>query len=219
MKTAKVLLSTFALLLISTCVISAQIVQAQAGSATVGVDPNQNTSQIGQTLNVNITIDGVENLYGLDLTVAWDNTILSILSATPNLGAETYHGGVLHEASNAPITIIENNASQPSGWYRLAAFSQNPASSFNGSGIIAMLTFNTTKVGASPLTVFCELADRPPPDETSELIDHLDVSGSVEAVIPEFPNVAILGVFLVVVAAVVLFSKKMLKKPMAFNMF
>jgi hypothetical protein len=188
------------LLLILAIIVSAQTIPAQAASTTVKVEPNQSIAKIGEPLTVNITVNDVENLYGIDLTLTWDNTLLSLTSAMPTLGVETYPTGVLHEASDAPVSIVENNASQQTGQYRLVATSQNPASSFNGTG-------NTQ------LAIVSELADHPIPEQTSEQIVHTDASGSLEVVIPEFPSITILALFLIGAACVLLFSKRLLKRP------
>jgi hypothetical protein len=201
------------LLLILAIIVSAQTIPAQAASTTVKVEPNQSIAKIGEPLTVNITVNDVENLYGIDLTLTWDNTILSLTSAMPTLGVETYPTGVLHEASDAPVSIVENNASQQTGQYRLVATSQNPASSFNGTGNIATLTFNVTKTGNTQLAIVSELADHPIPEQTSEQIVHTDASGSLEVVIPEFPSITILALFLIGAACVLLFSKRLLKRP------
>ncbi|MFB3889221.1 MAG: cohesin domain-containing protein [Candidatus Bathyarchaeia archaeon] len=181
----------------------------------VSVEPQASTARVAETLTVNISISNVENLYGLDVTLSWNNSILQVLSSVSTLGVESHPGGVLHEAAGAPISFVEDTASQETGEYHVVATSQSPADSFNGTGTIATLTFNVTRVGRSPLTLYSELANHPPPDETAVFIEHQDVGGSVDVVIPEFPTAAALVVLVVAATAVLLLSKRRLRKTSA----
>ena len=190
-------------------VLSVQMARSQTSGTVVSVVPEVNAGRVGETFIVNITLSNVQNLYGVDVTLNWNASILQFVSATSLLGVESHPGGVLHEA----VTIAEDGTSEEvEGEYNLVATSMNPADSFNGSGTIATITFNVTKVGHSDLTLQSELADHPLPEEFSALIDHTDVSGSFDAVIPEFPSAFVVATLIVVVTVVLLFSKKLLKK-------
>ncbi len=165
-------------------------------------------------MSFNVTLSNVENLYGIDVIVRWNSTALQVLSATSVLGVESHPTGVLHETVDYPIITVEDNATQEIGEYHLVATSQGSADSFNGSGTIATLTFNITNAGRSDITVQSELADHPLVGETtSELIAHNDLGGSVDAVpIPEFTEIAVLSFLVVIVSAVLLYSKKLSAK-------
>jgi hypothetical protein len=133
-------------------------------------------------LTVDITITNVQNLYGLDVSLRWNNSVLEVLSATPHLGVESNPEGVLHEIlPDASVYVGEDNASQALGDYHLIAISISPAPSFNGSGTIATLTFKVASVGHSQLSLETELADRPPLGEHSNLIEHTDVGSSIDS--------------------------------------
>jgi hypothetical protein len=133
-------------------------------------------------LTVDITITNVQNLYGLDVSLRWNNSVLEVLSATSHLGVESNPEGVLHEVlPDASVYIAEDNASQALGEYHLVATSVSPAPSFNGSGTIATLTFKVASVGHSELDLVTELADRPPPEEHSNFIEHTDVDSSIDS--------------------------------------
>jgi hypothetical protein len=92
------------------------------------------------------------------------------------------------------------------------ATSVAPAAPFSGSGNIAIITFNVTASGHSELVLETQLADHPPPGGTSNFIDHADLNGTVDSVIPEFPNIAVLVLFLILATLAVVISKKLLKK-------
>lgn len=205
---------------------------SQAPSDTVvGVVPAQTSVQVGKTFVVNITVSNVENLYGLDVTLDYNNSVLRLVSAKPDssnlasaagfLGTSSIPDGVLYGAplvndANAIDSgcLYYNTSLSTANEYYLFATSVNPASSFNGSGTIASLTFSVLASGHSDLRLSSMLADHPDPGETtSEAIPHSNVSGSVDvAQVPEFPIIAALTVLAVVVTLTLFFAKKKLSK-------
>ncbi|MCX8150198.1 MAG: cohesin domain-containing protein [Candidatus Bathyarchaeota archaeon] len=162
---------------------------AQTARTTVEVEPVHVTAIMDETFTVKIVINNVQNLYGVDVTLSWNNTVLQVISASHLLGIESHQNGVLHETTEAPIYIVEDNANQQIGTYHLLATSQNPAPAFSGSGTIAVVTFKVISVGHSELKLQTELADFPAEGEPANFIPHTDVGGSVDTVIPEFPTV------------------------------
>jgi hypothetical protein len=168
--------------------------------------PAESTPKIGETITVNITLNNVQNLYAIDLSLEWNNAVLQIIRNQSLIGDET--NGVLH----SPTVIVTDAVSQETGKYTLIATSQNPANSFNGSGTIATLTFNVTSVGHSALTIQSELADHPLPEQTSESISHTIINGSINSVIPEFPVTTILGIVIVTATTILLISKNFRRK-------
>ena len=195
------------------------IVFSQTSSTTVAVKPSESSPRLGETVSINITIANVQNLYALDATLLWNSSALTVVSVDLRLGVESYSDGVLHgsrlnydDSTLVPgdIFVEESDASQETGEYHLAATSVAPAAPFSGSGNIAILTFNVTSIGHSELGLTTELADYNP--SGSSFIDHTDLNGSVNAVIPEFPSAAALMLFFIVTTLVVAFSKKILKK-------
>ena len=201
---------TKAILLLSVCALLAlyPISAVSAQGTTVKVEPSKTTPIVGETLTVNITISNVQNLYGVDVTLRWNNSALKVLSNTSLLGVESHPNGVLHEN----ILIAEASASQQIGAYTLVATSTSPAASFSGRGTIATLTFNVTSLGRSTLELETELADKPAADEPADFIAHNDVSSSVDVSIPEFPTLLALAALIVFATAAMVVSKKHIKK-------
>jgi hypothetical protein len=184
--------------------------QATSGT-TVRAVPSNSTPLLGETFTVNITIANVQNLYGIDVTFRWNASVLQVLNVNSRLGVGSHPGGVLYEIlPNAKIEIIEDNVSQATGEYHIVATSVNPAPSFSGSGNIALITFNVTSLGHSGLELETELADHPASGEHSNLIEHTDIAGSI-SVIPEFPSIIAVALFLSLATAALAFSKKRLK--------
>jgi hypothetical protein len=197
-----------------------QIVFPQTSSTTVAVKPSESTPRLGETITINITIANVQNLYALDVTLQWNTSALTVVNVNLRLGVESHSDGVLHGSRlnyddstlvSGDIFVEESNVSQEIGEYHLVATSIGSATnSFSGSGNIAILTFNVTSIGHSELDLTTELADYNP--SGSSFIDHTDLNGSVNAVIPEFPSAAALMLFFIVATIAVLFSKKLMKK-------
>lgn len=185
-------------------------VQAASGT-TVSSIPSTTTPAVGEAFTVNITVSNVQNLYGVDVAVSWNASVLQVLNVDLHLGVESHPDGVMHEIlPDAEIDIVENDVSTEAGTYHVVATSVNPAPSFSGSGNIAVLTFNVTSMGHSGLALETELADYPASDEPANLIEHETNAGAIN-VIPEFPSLIIVALLLAFATAAVAFSKKHLK--------
>lgn len=174
----------------------------QATSETiVKVEPSSSSANVGETFTINITVLDVQNLYSIKVTLYWDSSILEPVNITDRLG-ET--DGVLCN----PIYMVENSTYL--GEYVLAATSTAPASPFNGSGNVARITFNVTNIGNSALHLETQLYDYPPPDREPPIslpIDHVTIDGSF-SIIPEFPNIIILFLFMTLAVFAIIFAKK-----------
>jgi len=192
-----------------------QVITVQAAPETiVKVEPYSKSANLGETFTINITVVGVQNLYGVEATLCWNASILEVVSLDLRLGVESHPDGVLHELPSAPIFVAENNLIQERGEYRLAATSVSPASSFNGSGNIVRLTFNVTNLGDSKLDLETQLYDYPPPDREPRIswpIDHTTIDGFLNA-IPEFSNIMFVLLFMLLSILVVIVLKKTLRK-------
>jgi len=152
-------------------VLPIQMVKAQ--TATVSVSPQNNPVTVGQTLTINIEISNIQNLYGVDITLNWDTSMLKLDSNQSFVGVSD---GVL----NAPVLVVQNTANQATGQYHLVATSENPAGPFSGSATIATLTFTVTNTGQSKLTLNPQLASYPQgTGGTSEFISANVVNGNV----------------------------------------
>ncbi len=214
-KTAKTLLFILIAALLTLSLIQLAFPQSSSDT-TVAVNPAETNALLGETITVNITLSNVQNLYGVDVSLLWNPSALSIQNVDVRLGVESHPDGILHTASGADIFVQENTTDQENGEYDLVATSVAPAPAFSGSGNIVILTFNVTDIGHSELILLTELADYNP--SGSNLIDHTDVDGSVDSVIPEFPSVAVIGIVLVLVTAAAVAYKRIGKphsKPKA----
>ncbi|MCW3994841.1 MAG: cohesin domain-containing protein [Candidatus Bathyarchaeota archaeon] len=176
---------------------------ASAQTTVVKAEASSNQPHVGETLTVEIKISNVQNLFGLDVTLNWNPSVLKVITATPQLGVESHAGGVLHESTTYPIEVVNDDVSQSIGEYHLMATSTGSTTpAFSGSGTIATITFNVTNTGPTGLTLTSELSDKAPADGNANLIDHTDTVTSVNA-IPEFPPLTIM-LLVVILASVVL---------------
>lgn len=123
---------------------STHLVSAQ--TATISVSPSTNVVSIGETLTVHIEISNIQNLYGVDIALTWDTSMLKLDSNQSFVGVSS---GVL----NPPILEVQDSASQVTGEYNLIATSENPAGPWSGSATVATLTFTVTHDGQSSLTL------------------------------------------------------------------
>lgn len=176
-------------------------VAGQVSETIVRVEPQMNSANVNETFTINITVSNVENLYGIELTLNWNASVLEVMNLDIRLG-ET--DGVLHNS-----LYIADNTTQI-GVYILAATSLSPAPPFNGSGNVIIVNFNVTGYGNSKLDLETELWDYPPPDRDpriSLLIDHSTVDGVFNIAVPEFSSIIILTIFMILTIFVAIISK------------
>jgi len=128
--------------------------------AKVEVEPYASIAQVGETFTINITLSDVKNLYGVELALRWNSSVLRVVSVNVRLGVESHLDGILHE----PLFIAKNETIQEEGKYLLAGTSHSEAPPFSGDGNILRITFNVTDEGSCRLDVEAKLADWPPPD-------------------------------------------------------
>jgi len=183
-----------------------QMTFAQAAPETVvRIDPYATSANVGEHITAKITVADVQNLYGVEVILYWSTSILEVVNIDVRLGQAD---GVLHNS----IYIAENSTQE--GKYVLAATSIAPAPSFNGSGNIVRITFNVTNLGDSKLDLETQLYDYPPPDREPRIswpIEHIIIDGLVN-VIPEFPQIIILSLLMVLIIFAIILSRKFNEK-------
>jgi len=180
-----------------------QVVIVQATPETVvKVEPYSSYANIGETFTINIAVADVQNLYGVEVNLYWNFSILKPVNIDVRLGEID---GVLYN----PVYVVQNSTQD--GKYVLAATSMAPAPSFNGTGNIVRITFTATNPGNCKFDLETELWDYPPPNQGSMPIEHTTIDGFFD-VIPEFPNILILPLFIILTIFVVVFCKKISRK-------
>lgn len=165
--------------------IVAQMASVNASpDTTVKVDPYTTTAGVGEKFTINIIVNDVQNLFGLEVSLYWDASILQIIDVDIRLGVESNSDGVLHE----PIYFVsKNETTQQEGKYQLVGMSTGgETSSFSGSGNILRMTFNVIGAGSCKLDLETELADKPPLGGVASPIEHTTIDGFYR--MPEQPT-------------------------------
>jgi len=212
---AAVLVCTIA----SICLIS--VVSAQ--STAVNAQASSTQPQVGDTLSLTIKISDAQSLFGVDVTLDWNPSILKFVSVTPQLGVESHPGGVLHESSSYPIEIDNNDASQADGQYHLLATSTGSSTpAFSGSGNIAVLTFKVTAAGHAGLTFDNVELSTIASDGSVSLVTPSTSADSVTAVaagssstpntsVPEFTSIGTIAILIIITTSTIALSTKLSK--------
>jgi hypothetical protein len=156
------------------------ISNVEAVSETVvKVDPLLSFARTGEAFTVNITVVNVQNLYGVEIKLCWNTSVLEVISVDVRLGIEDHPDGVLHN----PVNIIQNETSQQEGKYVLVGLSYAPEPplppSFNGSGNIVRVTFHVISSGYCELDLKTTLVSNiiPPGSTAVETIAHTTING------------------------------------------
>jgi len=120
--------------------------------AVLRISPQNITGvSIDETFTVSIRVENVTNLYGFDVQLKWDPTILHCVSWELHVPVEDYPDGVLHQSVLIIKNMVDESDNIPDaepgtmGWW--AANSMAPAEPFTGNGTIATLTFQVVGTG------------------------------------------------------------------------
>ena len=162
------------------CTVSAQ-------TTIVNADASTNQAAVGSTLTVVIVISNVQNLFGIDATLQWNPSVLSLSNAVLNVGNSqangVLHGTITRDYNNINSGDLYVNETKVSGSYELVAQSfGHTTPSFTGSGTIATLTFNVVGIGQAGLILTSDLADQAVLGQNADNIAHQDTASSVTAV-------------------------------------
>jgi hypothetical protein len=124
----------------------------------VRCDPSTVTGTIAQTLTVDLYVQDVSALYGIDLRTAFDSTIAQVVDEAPGTA-----GVQLQPLSTflQPDYLARNVADNSAGTIRYAATQVNPTSPATGSGPVARIRFTALREGLFTMAfTYHELSDR-----------------------------------------------------------
>jgi hypothetical protein len=205
--------TTFFFIVFSQAFIIVQMTSITASTETaVKVEPHENTAKVNDTFTINITIVDIQNLFGLEITLEWDASILRMAHVDARLGVESYPEGVLHEP-------LYNQTVLKEGKYQLIATSiGRETPSFNGSGNIARITFYVANPGSCTLNLKAKLASKPLPGKVALPITHTTIDGYFYTQEPEqtiWPHtttlIAVIMIATVVTAMTIYYKRR--KRP------
>jgi hypothetical protein len=126
--------------------------------ATVRLSPATVAVGEGLTAAVDVRVEGVEALYGLDIRLEFDPTAVAVVDADPaTAGVQVRPGELL-----ALDMVARNVADNEAGTVWFAMTQVNPSPEVSGSGVALSLTLQGTRAGAeSALSVsYAKLASR-----------------------------------------------------------
>ena len=197
--TTKTLLALLILVISVFAASTSQIPSVHAQTPAVKVVPEtlefgpENVT--GQEFVINVFIENVSDLYGIDIKFAWDPEYLAYVSHTAHIPVEDYPDGVLHE----PGMFIKDDVDDVAGTYWVAYASMAPADPFDGSGIAFDIAFRIIKqpMASDPDAVITlDLVSTDLSDSGGSPIDHERNDGTVVIrTIPfEYPPIPILKV-------------------------
>lgn len=113
---------------------------AQAGAAVV-VSPASQSVEMGQPAQVAININNVTGLYGAEVHIRFDPTVLKVAAITPGSLMDPAHRSVISHHDNAAGTID------------FAVTLLAPAPAVSGSGTLFTVRFDTLKDGTSAVDI------------------------------------------------------------------
>jgi hypothetical protein len=117
-----------------------------AQSTTILIQPSAPDVNVDDTVTVDIRIEDVTDLYGVDVRLSFDPTLLKVQDADGNPA----NGIQIQEGSfPAPDFRVKNEADNDAGTIWYAVSQQNPTGPISGSGVAASVTFRGLAEGTS----------------------------------------------------------------------
>jgi hypothetical protein len=109
------------------------------GEADLWIDPPSEEVAIGSTTTVDIMVGDVTNLFGIELELTFDPSIVEVVGAQLTPGS-----------CPIPDFVVVNEAS--AGTIRYAATSLSPSPPCSPGGVVASITFEGLAAGTSPVS-------------------------------------------------------------------
>lgn len=154
------------LLLVIPLLFTKVMVPVGAQTTVLSVNPKFSSSQESE-FTIMVSIGQVTNLYGFQLKLGYNTTILDIVQVD------------IQPFLNEPTFVVRNETHEDEGWYSLAIASYPPASAKNGSGTLVTITFKVTSLGNCTLHLY----DTMLANSKAEEIPHETIDGEVTTLI------------------------------------
>lgn len=130
---------------------------AEEGTA-VRVVPSSPQAEVGETVAVDIQVEEVTDLYGVELFLSFDPDLAEVQDADPEQEGVQVQAGSFLSAD----FVVQNSADNASGTVVYAVTQTAPRAPAEGSGVLATITFKGFKAGTSPIAfAHVELASYP----------------------------------------------------------
>jgi len=139
---------------------------AAVQAATISIEPASSTASVGDTVNLNVAISNVSDLFAFQFDIGFNPAVLSASSVSE--GPFLLSGGT--------TTFVPGTIDNVGGVVSFTADTLNgPVSGVNGSGVLATLQFEGVGMGTSPIS----LANITLLDSNFGSIDFTSTDGSV----------------------------------------
>lgn len=127
--------------------------------ATVGLEALQASVKVGDTINFNIRIGNVSNLYAAEVHLTFDTALLQVLDDDDvQAGVQILPGSLF--PSTRPSYVVQNQADQTAGTVDFAMTMLDPATPVSGAGTLATVRFSARQAGTATLQwTMVKLAD------------------------------------------------------------
>lgn len=111
----------------------------------------------GETATVEVLVEDVEGLYGLDIRLGYDASIVEVVDANPDSNGIQLRPGDLLNLD----FVVKNEADNEEGTTWFAMTQLNPSEAVSGSGTAFSITFRGKRAGSTPLSItYTQLATR-----------------------------------------------------------
>ncbi len=150
-------LSRLALLVIPLFISHPLLARQDTAGAVVRVLPATGGYAVGELIQVEVRIVNVENLYGADVQLTFDPSILKVVDADSNLP------GVQVSPSDellSPDWVIKNEADNQAGTVWYAVTQLNPSPEVSGTGALCTFQFSVVGEGSVAVTIDPQLSTR-----------------------------------------------------------
>jgi len=147
-RTTRVILLALAALLVAALLPASGVL---ANGTIVLVNPPSQSVNVNGTTTVEIKVDTVSNLYGVDVRLTFDAAKLEAQDANASLtGVQVEQGTFLNPAQGF---MAQNVADNTTGQVQYAFVLLTPAPAVSGSGVIAKITFKAKAAGNALITL------------------------------------------------------------------
>jgi len=119
-------------------------------TASVGIVPASLPLAVGATATTTLQVDAMRDLYSVDWRLAFDSNLVQVVDADPNTPGVQIAVGALMRGRDYVVT--RNQMDNTTGVVQFGIALRAPASPINGSGAVAIITWQGKGVGQSALT-------------------------------------------------------------------
>ena len=153
-------------------------------TTSITLDSSSALIQGCETIQVKIRINAVTGLYGADVRLKFDPSILEVVDADPGInGIQLQNGGFLAP----PLFYALNAANNTTGTIEYAVTQLNPTLAVSGSGILAIIRLRAKSTGTSALHfTYSKLATR-----NGAALPATPEDGNVSTTAPTSPTLSI----------------------------